>query len=155
MSDLPAPQQSEIDPVTGFLSYNRMDSFNVTKKVEFLRLYRQNLNMTKSAELVGTMRQTVMDHMQRDRAFAKAVIQAKLGSADELVETARDVAKKPEGVRDRWALIERLNPEEFGKKNETAPTEINVILDGKFLENLDVKQRAIDAEIVGETHSET
>ena len=145
------PQESDIDPTTGFISYDRIDAFSVTKKVEFLRLYRQNLNMTKSAELVGSMRQTVMDHMGRDKAFAQAVMQAKLSISDRLAETALDVALKPEGVRDRWSIMERANPDEWGRKEQISQTEIKISLDVKEIDSLKAHMQAIDAEIVGNT----
>src|SRR6266850_2739777 len=142
------PQQEDIDPTTGFISYDRIDAFSVTKKVEFLRLYRQNLNMTKSAEMVGSLRQTVMDHMNRDRNFAKAVHQAKLGISDELVEKSRKIALKDEGVRDRWSLIERLNPDEYGRKNQDFPPQIVINVDGKLMQNYNQEQKVIDTEII-------
>lgn len=149
------PEDFDIDPTTGFISYNRIDAFSVTKKVEFLRLYRQNLNMTKSAEMVGSLRQTIMDHMRRDKLFAQAVTQAKLGIGDQLVDKAREVALTDEGVRDRWSLIERLNPEEYGKKEQAGNAQIVINIDGKTLAKYEAEQQSIDAEIISSSDNKS
>jgi len=138
----------DIDPITGFISYKRFDSFDSTRKIEFLKHFRLTLNMSKAAEISGTNRMTIQFHVDRDRKFARAVTQTKLGIADELTETAKNVALKPEGVRDRWSLIERLNPDEYGKKEPVSQTEIKIILDGKMLEEYSTRQQSIEAELV-------
>jgi hypothetical protein len=141
----------EVDPITGFITYKRFDAFNAPKKLIFLTHYRKTLNMTKASELCGTNRMTVMYHFERDRAFAKAVMQCKLGVADELVETAREVALKDEGVRDRWSLIERLNPDEYGKKDAHSTTEIKITLDGKLLEDAAIRAQALDTSLADDS----
>ena len=143
----------DIDPITGFMSYKRFDSFDATRKLEFLKHFRNTLNMSKAAEISGTNRMTIQFHMERDRKFARAVTQTKLGISDDLVETARNVALKPEGVRDRWSLIERLNPEEYGKKEQSSQTEIKITLDGKMLDYYKQRQEVIDTEIVPPTEN--
>jgi hypothetical protein len=147
MSQLPALTQ-DIDPTTGFISFSRGDTFSAARKVEFLRIFRMNLNMTEAAESVGTGRSTVVDHMDRDVSFRRAVNAAKLGVADILVSKARQVAMKDEGVRDRWSLIEKLNPDEYGKKEQNNNQPILISIDGKMLDNLIAKQNAIDAEVL-------
>lgn len=144
---LPPPQQSEIDKTTGFLEFNRHDAFSASHKVEFLKRYRETLNMSEAAESVGFHRATIMHHIDSDRAFAGAVAQAKMAIADELVHVAQRVARKDEGVRDRWNLIERMNPTEFGKADSAPPT-VNIVIDGKVLENAQTQANAIEAEVL-------
>ena len=103
--------------------------------------------MTEAAESVGVGRTTVVSHIANDPTFARAVNASKLGIADCLVGVAIDNAKSPEGVRDRWSLIERLNPTEFGKV-EQSPTEITITIDGNKLTSSLAQANALEAEVV-------
>jgi len=66
----------EIDQVTGFLTPKKKshlkNGFSATQKVEWLEVYSQSANFSKTCKLVGVSPRTVRDHFKGDDKFHMA-----------------------------------------------------------------------------------
>jgi len=118
------------DPTTGFITADQANAFSASKKVEFLRVYRANLNKTAGAESVGITVTTINEHLEFDKVFQRAFNEAKMSVQDRLVHKATEFAQKPQNVRDRWELINRIGGE-WAAKQDGNQINIQINVDGE------------------------
>ena len=139
-----------VDESTGFVESNYINSFDASRKVKFVELYQDSHNVRLCCRTIGINRQTFAHHYDHDEAFRKAILEAREGVCDDLEQTAVMTAKTPEGVRDRWRILETYRPEVWAKKDTNTP-QIVINLDARALEAFETKEKAIEAQIVKDT----
>lgn len=140
-----------IDEATGFIDSPQLNGFGIEKKQEFIRRLAESkgdAGITALAEDMGIAPNTVLRHIQMDKAFAAEIDAAKRWFAHRVEGVLQSCALDPKKTLDRLAYLRAYMPERYARMELMAPaSNIQITVNGSVSTKLN---QVVDAELVEE-----
>lgn len=143
------------DPETGFLDSPHANGFTAQVKKQFVDMLANShgeSSISSLAEKFGIHHTTVMNHMERDQAFAQEISKAKRWFAYKVEGTLQQCALDPKKTLDRIAYLRAYMPERYARTemNQAPQIQINFSDDAlaKITDRITKVKQAVEAEVV-------
>lgn|SRR3990167_5360089 len=153
MGNIQSIPNHTVDPTTGFIeSLGYANAFDAERKKTFLQVYFENgLRIRRACDSMGLSVDTIHRHYKLDPVFKEQFDAVEAQYLEDLEGVSRINALNPKSVIERIFQLKCLLPIKYGQENKPSSHQINVNIDGKFLENMKKRDEIIEAEVITST----